>query len=87
MSDFMVVSTFKPDTNMAEVMAVVEEEKAMVKVLQNAGRLGQIFLAVPRGKVFIEAFSDDAQAAEASVRELPMAQWWDLEVYPLSGRA
>ena len=87
MSEFMVVSTFKPGTVMAEVMAVVEEEKAAVKVLQAAGRLGQIFLAVPHGKVFIEAFGDDAQAAEANVKELPMSKWWDLEVYPLSGRA
>ena len=87
MSDFMVVSTFKPDTVMAEVMMVVEAEKAAVKVLQADGRLGKIFLAVPHGKVFIEAFGDDAQAAEANVKELPMAAWWDLEVYPLSGRA
>jgi muconolactone delta-isomerase len=87
MNQFMVVSTFKPNTDMSEVMKVVEDEKAAVKVLQADGRLGQIFLAVPQGKVFIEAFGDDAQAAEATVTELPMAAWWDLEVYPLSGRA
>ncbi len=87
MSEFMVVSTFKPGTVMAEVMTVVEAEKAAVKALQAEGRLGQIFLAVPHGKVFIEAFGDDAQSAEANVNALPMATWWDLEVYPLSGRA
>jgi hypothetical protein len=87
MNAFMVVSTFKPNTDMSEVMKVVEDEKAAVKVLQADGRLGQIFLAVPHGKVFIEAFGDDAATAEANVRELPMATWWDLQVYPLSGRA
>jgi len=87
MSGFMVVSTFKPNTDMAEVMAVVEAEKAMVKVLQDAGRVGAIFLAVPKGKVFIEANGDSAEAAEAAVKELPMSAWWDLEVYPLSGKA
>jgi hypothetical protein len=87
MNQFMVVSTFKPNTDMSEVMKVVEDEKAAVKVLQADGRLGQIFLAVPQGKVFIEAFGADAHAAEANVKELPMAAWWDLEVYPLSGRA
>jgi hypothetical protein len=87
MNAFMVVSTFKPNTDMSEVMKVVEDEKAAVKALQADGRLGQIFLAVPHGKVFIEAFGDDAAAAEANVKELPMATWWDLQVYPLSGRA
>jgi hypothetical protein len=87
MNQFMVVSTFKPNTDMSEVMKVVEDEKAAVKVLQADGRLGQIFLAVPNGKVFIEAFGEDTASAEAAVRELPMAAWWELEVYPLSGRA
>ncbi len=87
MSGFMVVATFKPNTDMSEVMAVVEAEKAMVKVLQDAGRIGEIFLAVPKGKVFIEAHGDSDESAEAAVKELPMSAWWDLEVYPLSGKA
>ena len=87
MKTFMVVSTFKKDAVMPEVMAVVEEEKAKVKELQDAGRLGVIRLAVPHGKVFIEVFAEDDSAADAAVRELPMCKWWDLEVYPLSGTA
>lgn len=87
MSEFMVISTFKPGTNMSEVMAVVEEEKLKVIELQAAGRLGQIFLAVPQGKVFITLAADDSDTAEATVKELPMSAWWDLEVFTLSGKA
>ena len=84
---FMVVSTFKEGTDMKEVMAVVEDENAMVKVLQSEGRIGSIRLAVPHGKVFLDVFATDTEAAGDTVRELPMAKWWDLVVYPLSGTA
>jgi muconolactone delta-isomerase len=84
---FMVVSTFKEGTDMREVMTIVEEEKAKVKDLQAEGRIGSSRLAVPHGKVFLDVFAADAAAAGDTVRELPMAVWWDLEVYPLSGTA
>lgn len=87
MSEFMVISTFKPNTDMSAVMAVVEEEKLKVVELQKEGRLGQIFLAVPQGKVFITLAAEDARVAEATVKELPMSAWWDLEVFTLSGKA
>lgn len=84
---FMVVSTFKPDTEMSEVLSVVEAEKAKVLELQQANRLGGLRLAVPQGKVFIDVFADTTEAAAETVRELPMSKWWDLEVYQLSGTA
>ncbi len=84
---FMVVSTFKAGTDMKDVMTVVEAEKAKVKVLQAEGRIGSIRLAVPNGKVFLDVFAADSDSAADTVRELPMAVWWDLEVYPLSGTA
>ena len=87
MSDFMVVSTFKPATDMAKVMALVEEEKAAVVQLKQAGRIGSIFLAVPQGKVFIEALNTDQAGALDAVRDLPMSVFWDLEAFALSGRA
>lgn len=54
MTQFMVVSTFFEGVDMQEVLQVVEEEKAKVKELQEQGRLGQIRLAVPQGKVFLD---------------------------------
>ena len=87
MLSFMVVSTFKPFTDMKEVLTVVEEEKAKVLELQNEDRIGSIRLAVPQGKVFLDVFAEDAAGAEATVRELPMAKWWNIEVFTLSGTA
>ena len=87
MQQYMVVSTFKAGVDMRDVLTVVDAEKAMVKVLQAAGCLGQIRLAVPQGKVFLDVYADNPTSAAATVHELPMAQWWDLEVYTLSGTA
>ena len=87
MIQFMVVSTFHDGVDMKEVLLVVEEEKLKVKELQEQGRLGEIRLAVPQGKVFLDVFAVDEAEAEATVRELPMAQWWSISVYTLSGSA
>ena len=87
MAQFMVVSTFFEGADMREVLQVVEEEKAKVKELQEQGRLGQIRLAVPQGKVFLDVFANDEDEAIATVKELPMARWWNLDAYTLSGTA
>ena len=87
MAQFMVVSTFKDGVDMKDVLQVVEEEKAKVKELQEQGRLGGIRLAVPQGKVFVDVFANDQNEALATVNELPMARWWDLVAYTLSGTA
>ena len=72
MSAYMVVATFIPGTDMAEVMAVVKEEQAQVAVLTEQGRLGTINISLPRQTVFIEVVADDEAAAEETVRSLPM---------------
>ena len=87
MLSFMVVNTFKEGTDMKEVLSVVEEEKAAVARIQADGRIGAIRLAVAHGKVFLDVYAEDAAAAEATVRELPMSKWWDIVLYPLSGTA
>ena len=83
----MVVATFRDGTDMAEVFAVVAEERARVAELQQEGRLASVHLAPERGTVFIETTSPDAIAAAETVRSLPMAQWWDLDVFTLSAPA
>ena len=84
MAAFMVVATFKEGTVMDEVFAVVAEEQAQVAALAADGRLGTVQLSLARGTVFIETFADDADAAKATVETLPMAKWWDLDVFPLA---
>ncbi|MEI8080593.1 MAG: muconolactone Delta-isomerase family protein [Actinomycetes bacterium] len=83
MATFMVICTFRQGTVMDEVFAVVAEETAQVKALQAQGRIGAIHLSLARGTVFLEIFADDRAGAEETVRTLPMAKWWDLDVFPI----
>ena len=83
MNPFMVVCTFKPGTDMAQVGAVVADEQAKAAELTEAGRLAGIHLAIPRGTVFLQVVATDAIAAESTVLELPMSQFWNIDVFPL----
>ena len=83
MNTFMVVCTFRDGTTMEEVFAVVAEEQARVAELEREGRVGRIHLALARGTVFIETFADGPEGAADTVRSLPMAKWWDLDVFPV----
>jgi hypothetical protein len=82
MSAFIVVARFVPGTEMSEVLSVVKEERSQVTALTEQGRVGSVHVSMPRQTVFIEAFADDEAGAEATVRSLPMARWWTLDVYP-----
>lgn len=84
MATYMVICTFKEGTDMADVFAVVAEERARVADLVAEGRLGTIHLSLTRGTVFIEAFADDENGAATTVRSLPMASWWDIDVFPIA---
>ena len=83
MPAFMVICTFREGTDMGEVMSVVEAEQAQVAALSADGRIGALHLSLARGTVFIETFADDVDEATDTVRTLPMAAWWDLDVFPL----
>ena len=82
MDTYVVVATFKPNTNMQEVFAVVNEERAQVAVLRSAGQLGSLHISLARGTIFLEIFAPDERQASAIVNTLPMSRWWDLDVYP-----
>ena len=84
LDEFMVQCTFREGTVMSEVFAVVAEEQAAVAALSSAGKLGDIRLSLARGTVFIQAFGADAAEAGATVASLPMARWWDLDVFPIA---
>lgn len=85
MDKFMVVCTFKEGTVMSDVYGVIAEEQAKASELQSAGKLGPIHLAtLSRGTVFIETFASSVEEATSIVQSLPMAVWWDIDVFPLS---
>lgn len=85
MDKFMVVCTFKEGTVMNDVYGVIAEEQAKASELQAAGKLGPIHLAtLSRGTVFIETFAPSVEEATSIVQSLPMAVWWDIDVFPLS---
>jgi hypothetical protein len=87
MDKFMVLCTFKEGTVMSDVFAVVAEEQAKVAELEAAGRLGTISLSLARGTVFIEAYAEASNHAYETVCSLPMAKWWDIDVYPIAAPA
>jgi muconolactone delta-isomerase len=85
MEKFMVVCTFKQGTEMSDVYDVVAEEQAKAAELQAAGKIGAIHLAtLSRGTVFIETFAATLEEATSIIQSLPMAIWWDIDVFPLS---
>ena len=87
MTTHIVVSTFRPGTDMRDVFAVVDQERAQVAALVADGRLGSVHLSPERGTVFLEVVAADADAARATVETLPMAVWWDIDVFPVAAPA
>ena len=85
MKPFMVVATFTPGTHMPDVLAVVPAEQARMAELQAEGRVNALYLATAaRQTVFMEAFGEDIDDVVAVVNTLPMAKWWDIDVFPLN---
>lgn len=81
----MVVASFKPGTNVADVLAVAADEQARVAELQSEGRIGALYLATTaRQTVFLETLAGTDDDAASTVQTLPMARWWDLDVFPLN---
>ncbi len=82
MNTYMVVATFKPDTDMSKLLPVIAEERAQVAALRGDGRLGSLHIAQARGTVFLEIFAPDEVQALTAVNSLPLSRWWNLDVYP-----
>lgn len=78
---FMVVATFKDDTDMGEVLGLVPDEVVKVEELRAAGRMGAVHIALARGTVFIEVIASDEPAAVSTVLELPLGKFFDLDVF------
>jgi len=84
MPTFIVIADFDPAV-LPEMTSVIAEEGAQVEILKAQGRLGSVFISPARGRVLLEVFAEDEAGAEASVQTLPMAKWWELDVYPTMG--
>ena len=85
MSTFMVIGSFSPETDLPQMNAVVAQEVAQVHALTQQGRLGSVHVSPARGKVFLEIHAEDEDAARATIATLPMAPWWEIEIYPTVG--
>lgn len=82
MSTFIAVASFSPETDLPLMSAVIAEEVTQVHRLTEEGRLKAVHVSPMRGRVFLEVIADSEDEARATVETLPMAQWWDIEVFP-----
>ncbi|MBU6312028.1 MAG: hypothetical protein KGN38_05795 [Actinomycetales bacterium] len=85
MATFIAVASFSPETDLPLMTAVIAEEVAQVGVLTAEGRLKGVHVSPTRGRVFLEVIAESEDEARATVETLPMAKWWEIEVYPTMG--
>ena len=79
---FIVVASFSPEDDLPKMSAVIAEEVAQVGALTAEGRLGAVHVSPSRGRVFLEVRAESESDARATVQTLPMAQWWDIDIFP-----
>ena len=82
MPTFIAVASFSPETDLPLMYAVVDEEAAQVRTLTSQGRLKAVHASPARGRAFLEVIAESEHEARATVETLPMAQWWEIDVYP-----
>jgi hypothetical protein len=84
MNSYMVVATFKEGVTEEEIRALIPAEQAQAKLLEEKGLIGLIKVAMPKRTVFIEAFGKDDQSALETIYSLPLAKFWDIELFPIT---
>ena len=84
MATYMIVCTFDPEANWEDISAVIPDEQIAAAELQKQGRLLSVRVSKSRDKVFLEVVAEDLEDAENTVQRLPMAKWWDLEIYEIA---
>ena len=85
MATFIAVASFSPETDLPLMTAVIAEEVAQVRALTEEGCLKAVHVSPMRGRVFLEVVAENEDEARATVETLPMAKWWEIEVYPTMG--
>lgn len=79
---FIAVASFSPETDLPAMNAVIPQEVAQVRTLTEQGLLGAVHVSPARGRVFLEVSAADEGGARAIVETLPMAKWWDIDIFP-----
>ena len=85
MATYIAVASFSPENDLPSMSAVIAEEVAHVRALTAEGRLKAVHVSPMRGRVFLDVIAESEDEARATVETLPMARWWEIEVYPTMG--
>ena len=81
MNEYLVIATFKDGVTPEEIRALIPAEQIRAKELNDQGLVGFIKVAMPKKKVFIEAFGENEENVLKSIKSLPLAALWELEVF------
>ena len=79
---FMVVATFRADTDVAALRAVLPDEERQIALLRSEGRLGAVHVSLARMTAFAEILAADEEHAVETARTLPLSAFCDMDVYP-----
>lgn len=85
LATYIAVASFSPENDLPSMSAVIAEEVAHVRALTAEGRLKAVHVSPTRGRVFLDVIAESEDEARATVETLPMARWWEIEVYPTMG--
>ena len=81
MKTFMVIAKFKVGVTPEQIRELIPAEQVQAEILKRRGLIGEIKVAMPKRTVFIEANGESEEEAEASIRSLPLAKIWDIELF------
>jgi muconolactone delta-isomerase len=79
---FMVVATIREDTDFARFAALRADEEKQLGVLRSEGKIGAHHVAPARRATFIEVMAADEKQVEETLTTLPLAQFFDVDIYP-----
>lgn len=81
MKTFIAVAKFKSEATQEDIQKLIPAEQAQAKILQDAGSLGFIKVAMPQRTVFLEVFAESFEEATEVVHSLPLIVLWDVELF------
>lgn len=81
MKTFMVIAKFMNGVTPEQIRDLIPAEQLQAEILKNKGLIGEIKVAMLKRTVFLEANAESEVEAEASIRTLPLAKLWDIEIF------